>query len=447
LQSEFRFNKGFMIILLLIIFSLLIIFLLSTSQLTLAQENGEQCLSCHEGQTPNIIDEWEKSKHSKNGVGCYTCHQAKKSDKDAQKHYDDVYISPIVSPKDCSKCHSEYVEEFNNSLHEKGAEFVIAFEEKNKDPNYLAYKVQGEASSHAGCEQCHGSRVKVLENGKLDPTTWPNTGIGRINPDGSRGSCSACHTRHTFSIEESRRAEACYTCHVGPDHPQKEIYQESKHGAIYSAEGDKWNWTAPVGEWGVENYRAPTCATCHMSGLGDTEETHNISERLSWELETPLSSHTDNWKEERSKMKEVCRQCHSSQWVDGMYAQADAVVELYNEEYYKPVTETYNELKERGLITKKKFDEAIDYQYFELWHHEGRRARMGAFMQGPDYVQWHGFYELAKNKAEFNDMVAEIKTTGGSEDKTATESLPAIPYLGIGIAVLALLAAIYAIFK
>ena len=27
-----------------------------------------------------------------------------------------------------------------------------------------------------------------------DPATWPNTGIGRINPDGSEGSCTACHS-------------------------------------------------------------------------------------------------------------------------------------------------------------------------------------------------------------------------------------------------------------
>ncbi len=31
--------------------------------------------------------------------------------------------------------------------------------------------------------------------------------IGRINPDGSRGSCSACHTRHSFSIAQERYGE------------------------------------------------------------------------------------------------------------------------------------------------------------------------------------------------------------------------------------------------
>ena len=39
----------------------------------------------------------------------------------------------------------------------------------------------------------------------------------------------------------------------------------------------------------------------------------------------------------------------------------------------------------------------MEWIYYELWHHEGRRARMGTAMMGPDYTQWHGFYEVAKH--------------------------------------------------
>ena len=48
------------------------------------------------------------------------------------------------------------------------------------------------------------ARVALNENGKpqLAASTWPNTGIGRINPDGSEGSCAACHARHTFSASD-----------------------------------------------------------------------------------------------------------------------------------------------------------------------------------------------------------------------------------------------------
>ena len=40
---------------------------------------------------------------------------------------------------------------------------------------------------------------------------------------------------------------------------------------------------------------------------------------------------------------------------------------------------------------------SIDWIYWELWHHEGRRARHGASMMGPDYAWWHGMYEVAKH--------------------------------------------------
>jgi len=55
-------------------------------------------------------------------------------------------------------------------------------------------------------------------------------------------------------------------------------------------------------------------------------------------------------------------------------------------------------LKDKGLLERKaEFANEIDWQYWELWHHEGRRARMGAAMMGPDYTWWHGIYDVAQN--------------------------------------------------
>jgi hypothetical protein len=78
-----------------------------------------------------------------------------------------------------------------------------------------------------------------MEKGKLHPATWPNSGIGRVNPDGSKGTCSACHARHSFSIAQARQPESCGRCHMGPDHPQIEAYYESKHGVMYEANKEK----------------------------------------------------------------------------------------------------------------------------------------------------------------------------------------------------------------
>ncbi len=139
--------------------------------------------------------------------------------------------------------------------------------------NFLAEVVEGGAltlngqspAAVNGCWQCHGSEVKVLENGDLDPTTWPNTGIGRINPDGSIGACTACHQRHEFDMVQARRPEACGKCHLGPDHPQKEVYDESKHGINFYAHVDRMNLDSAKWIVGEDYDAAPTCATCHMS--------------------------------------------------------------------------------------------------------------------------------------------------------------------------------------
>jgi len=33
-------------------------------------------------------------------------------------------------------------------------------------------------------------------------------------------------------------------------------------------------------------------------------------------------------------------------------------------------------LKKAGKITESPFDDNIEWTFYELWHHEGRRARM-----------------------------------------------------------------------
>ena len=49
---------------------------------------------------------------------------------------------------------------------------------------------------------------------------------------------------------------------------------------------------------------------------------------------------------------------------------------------------------------------------YELWHHEGRRARFGAAMMAPDYAWWHGFYELKKRCMIIEEQVEELLKSG-----------------------------------
>jgi len=51
------------------------------------------------------------------------------------------------------------------------------------------------------------------------------------------------------------------------------------------------------------------------------------------------------------------------------------------------------ELYDKGLLDKTKFfDERLEVEYYELWHHEGRRAPIKAMLMAPDCAWWHGFY-------------------------------------------------------
>jgi hydroxylamine dehydrogenase len=64
-----------------------------------------------------------------------------------------------------------------------------------------------------------------------------------------------------------------------------------------------------------------------------------------WELQAPLTVRPEdfkpfpaqtNWKEERTKMQEVCLQYHGKQWTESHYAQMDQTIKEYNEVYFKP---------------------------------------------------------------------------------------------------------------
>ena len=95
-------------------------------------------------------------------------------------------------------------------------------------------------------------------------------------------------------------------------------------------------------------------------------------------------------------MKQVCLHCHTTDYVNAFYKQYDDFVVLYNEKFGKPGQAIMAELGKQGLITPTQFDEEIEWTWFYLWHHEGRRARHGASMMAPDYAHWHGMYEVAE---------------------------------------------------
>ncbi|RMF91365.1 MAG: hydroxylamine oxidoreductase [Nitrospinota bacterium] len=436
---------------LVILFIWVVISLYLTGTAVAAETPITPCINCHETITPGIIKQWQESKHSKVGVKCYVCHQAKAGDPSGYDH-NGFLITAVPSPRYCESCHAKEVEQNANSKHAWGGFFgpmkpyyiqarkmgldpLSQETAKKLDPYKLARRtlsplfpdsgilkkiglLDNPAYHHnnvvLGCMECHGTFIIAEEGGKLKG--WPNAGVGRVNPDGSLGSCTYCHTRHKFSVAEARKPETCGQCHLGPDHPQHEIYEESKHGNIYATEGDQWNWEVPPGQWGPEDIVAPTCATCHMSGFGGVvETTHDVGARLYWELQPKKS--VPQWKgpqevdfvlqripdpvqaeRGRAAMKQVCYQCHSEQWADNYFQEFDKVVSDYNM-LWEYTDNLLQQAYEEGLISKDNpLDETPEIMHYLIWHHDGRRWRMGASMMGPDWTHWNGAVDAIMNK-------------------------------------------------
>ncbi len=381
-------------------------------------DTTKECVKCHKKHSPGIVQQWGASKHYRANVGCYECHKADKGDKDAYIHDDKKVkklISTIVSPRDCQNCHERQVKEAEASHHAKAGRIIGSLDnllaevvEGNRDMITDAFPQGNSASAVNGCWACHGSQVKVLEDGLLDPATWPNTGIGRINPDGSEGACTACHQRHEFSVAQARHPNTCGKCHLGPDHPQKEIYEESKHGIAFFSHEKDMNLGNPKWIPGEDFNLGPTCSTCHMGETNDQPSTHNVGLRISWnnrpvisirpekaDAKMGLESANVNWEDRRDAMQDVCTACHEDNFVENFYFQYDSFIELYNKKFGKPGLELYKAAK--PLLRPAKFSNKLDWIWFEIWHHEGRRARHGASMMAPDYAHWHGLYEVAQH--------------------------------------------------
>lgn len=376
-----------------ILFTLFVMF--SITLVLSAQDSrvAGKCMTCHKEKSPGLYKQWHASNHAQHNVTCLDCHKAESSDDDAFMH-EGALIATLVTPKDCGTCHAKEAKEVDNSYH---ATAGLILESKDA---YLAHVGGGHPIAIAGCESCHGAKVQIDEDSpnKLAKASWPNSGIGRINPDGSKGSCNACHTRHSFSKAQARQPEACSKCHLGPDHPQKEVYEESKHGNAYYTHKEDMNLDSDSWVVGVDYHEAPTCATCHMSATKTQKATHDVGKRLKWTLRPPVSKFKDNHEQKRKNMKDVCLACHGERFAEGHFYQFDAVVELYNEKFAKPATEIINLINKKNLRENNAaFANEIDWIYWELWHHEGRRARHGAAMMGPDYAWWHGIYDVIHN--------------------------------------------------
>ncbi len=416
---------------------------------------SETCIECHSQVTPGIVESWKKGAHahitvgdalkkdSKSRllsskdipkkylgqvVGCAECHTVNpKSHKDSFEH-NGFMVHVIVTPRDCATCHSKEVKEFEDSLMGHAYDNLM----DNRTYHKLVKSIDNSNTPQDSCLECHGTKIKVRGMKTVETQMgdmqfpvldgWPNQGVGRINPDGSRGSCTSCHTRHAFKIAEARSPHACERCHKGPDVPVYKIYTISKHGAIFKTSKSNMNHVPWVPG---KDFDAPTCATCHMSKLATADgetivpRTHDPAKRLWIRLfglpyshPYPATASTSGIKNadglylitnldgsavknsviDKSTAKQrmhtmgrVCSSCHSTSWTKGHFAKITRVAR----ESDKKVKEATELMKKAWNIhladPSNPFDEFIERLWVRTWLYYANSVRLSAAMGGADY--------------------------------------------------------------
>ena len=365
-----------------------------------------KCAECHARTQYSVVHEYEMSMHARKGVNCLDCHQPA-AEQEKRDHHGFV-ISSKLTAGNCRGCHESIYQQFLRSRHAAPSWAAVHGEQgltpeqvnfsetyqpggTRRPANPLA-QLEGTSAKASGCEQCHS--------------------VGRPNADGTIGNCTVCHTRHTSSVRIARLPSTCAQCHMGPDHSQIEIYEESRHGVLFQAQGHLLNLDAPPATLTTRDMFVPTCATCHMSGINGLGVTHDPSERLSYYLANMITDKRPNYAVAQAKMKQVCSQCHAPELIDRVYSQAEQVVQTTNQRV-RAAQDIVDGLRKDGVLTGPPFSHPIDFVFFNLWHYDGRTSKHGAFMGGADFVQWHGNYPMLEKTIELKAMAEELRRQHG----------------------------------
>ena len=418
---------------------------------TVQGEFGQRdCVSCHEAATPGAFQAWKKSAHSdlaairnlpdsdvrsykkaklseieqnlqKLGVleqgqqlgqvGCIDCHGG--AGKKTINHAKDLIMPDRAA---CGACHQD---EFAEAESEKNQEWPQKQWDKGHPSHATDWQANVENTIWAamperevaqGCDMCHYQQNK----------------------------CDGCHTRHTFSVVEARKPEACATCHNGVDHNEFENFMLSKHGTQFLTQGNTWNFEAPLKDAiSKGGYTAPTCQLCHFEYHG--EFSHNLVRKVRWAF-NPTPAIADNlshpWFEDRKKAwLQTCTLCHSESFAKAYLDTADkgTIQGLKVEQEAKSVI---TKLFKDGLLVgqnsnrpappKPEKDDAggffqlfwakgnnpshVERVYANMWEHDVIKHYKGIFHANPGgFTYTEGWSELMKDYAEIMDEDTRLR--------------------------------------
>jgi hydroxylamine dehydrogenase len=463
------------------------------AEVSLSQET-QACIECHQQIHPGIVADWQTSRMAKTTpgegmnrpaserrisattlpkelldvvVGCNECHSQNQAQHKDNFEHAGFQINVVVSPSDCKVCHPVEADQYGlgKKAHARGnltdnPVYSVLVNTIVGMRDYEGVKKVAEKPTpltlNCTCFACHGTDVTVKGLRKVespfgdfevpDLSGWPNQGVGRLNPDGSRGACTVCHTRHAFSIAMARKPHTCGQCHLEPDVPTFNVYQESKHGNIFSSshqgyDMEKVPWTPG------KDFRSPTCASCHNSllaapdgGTTIAERTHDFGSRPWVRLFGLIYSHPQpkegrtyiiknkdgltlptaftgepasafliDAKEQEKRttgMKRICGSCHGSAVVNGHFAKLDNSVKEADAMVKRSTLLLMGAWNDKLADKTNPFDEGIEQKWTSQWLFYANSLRFAGAMMGYDHAAFHyGWWNLSTNLQDLAEAI------------------------------------------
>ena len=387
--------------------------------------SSQTCVECHKTESPEIVTDWQLSKHSENDVSCDVCHG------DGHSSATDVAKVKIPTPETCAECHEDQVKQHKSGKHAAAWAAMKAMPTTHWQPGALIDGMKG-------CGGCHKIGLKSEDDMKKLKEEGAGFGVA---------SCDACHTRHLFSKKEAQQPQACQTCHMGFDHPQWEMYSSSKHGVRYQLK-----------QMGIlpETAAAPTCQTCHMQegnhevrtawgflavrlplpedkqwaadqvtilqGLGVLDPEGKPTGRLDVVKAADVARLTqEDWQKERDKMIKACEQCHSVNFAKAELAKGDRMIKEADHLMAKAIRIVAGLYEDKALAKPENYAHpfpdlltfhdaptVIEQRLFEMFLKHRMRTFQGAFHNNPDYSLWYGWSEMQRDLTEIKTLAKEL---------------------------------------
>ena len=377
----------------------------------------EPCLPCHLEKTPAAVAQWQGSAHARAKVGCEQCH--------GTDHEKIVKGEARVDMKVCAPCHRKAFQEHSLSRHGMGlhagwgctrnlpdrkqGECRFCHREGDEDPHSevqcARFLKQSREMAEIGCNYCH-----AVEE-----------------------SCDSCHSKHATDLKIVRDPNCCAKCHMGPDHPQWEMWQTSLHGTLNASAG---------------RAMGPDCQSCHMPKGG-----HNVSLGLTMNSGgVPFAA--PKAQAGRAKMVEVCSGCHASAFArrelergDQVRTQSLAILkeaegiiwDLNDRALLDPMPEERapHPLSGPRLVTDSQMlyedTSHVERLFFKMKKYDYARTVKGAYHQNPAYTHWYGNAELKMDLVDIKGEASRLKDRkkGGPATRSATSAEEALRALKI----------------